>query len=126
MSLHFAYYNFCRVHQTLGTTPAVAAGVTDHVWTLNGLIGLLEAAEATPIKRSPYRLEADVRLSLRWGKLDPVEARRTLQKAKSAPLEKVKKAREWFTENVYDPVFLAKLRDGRKAIRDAGGVIPDG
>lgn len=54
VSLHFAYYNFCRVHQTLGTTPAVAAGVADHVWKLDELIGLLEAAEATPIKRGPY------------------------------------------------------------------------
>ncbi len=54
VSLHFFHYNFCRVHQTLGTTPAVAAGVTDHVWKLNELIGLLEAAEATPIRRGSY------------------------------------------------------------------------
>jgi hypothetical protein len=38
MALHFAYYNFCRIHRTLGTTPAVAAGITDHVWTLAELI----------------------------------------------------------------------------------------
>jgi IS1 family transposase len=54
VSLHFAYYNFVRVHKTLGTTPAVAAGVADHVWTIQELIGLLEAAEATPIKRGSY------------------------------------------------------------------------
>lgn len=54
VSLHFMHYNFCRVHQTLGTTPAVAAGVTDHVWKLDELIGLLEAAEATPIRRGRY------------------------------------------------------------------------
>jgi IS1 family transposase len=54
VSLHFAYYNFVRVHQSLGTTPAVAAGVSDHVWTLPELIGLLEAAEATPTKRGRY------------------------------------------------------------------------
>ncbi len=51
VSLHFMHYNFCRVHTTLGTTPAVAAGVADHVWPLAELIGLLEAAEATPILR---------------------------------------------------------------------------
>ena len=61
VSLHFAHYNFCRVHQTLGTTPAVAAGVTDHVWTLAELIGLLEAAEATPITRGPYRKTREAR-----------------------------------------------------------------
>jgi transposase-like protein/IS1 family transposase len=38
VSLHFAYYNFCRVHQTLRVTPAMEAGLTDHVWTLQELI----------------------------------------------------------------------------------------
>ena len=55
VSLHFMHYNFCRVHQTLGTTPAVAAGVTDHVWTLDEMIALLEAAEATPTRRGSYQ-----------------------------------------------------------------------
>lgn len=55
VSLHFAYYNFCRVHKTLGTTPAVAAGIADHVWKLDELIALLEEAEAVPIKRGPYK-----------------------------------------------------------------------
>ena len=41
------HYNFCRVHKTLGTTPAVAAGLTDHVWTSDGLIGLLEDGETS-------------------------------------------------------------------------------
>lgn len=58
VSLHFAHYNYCRVHQTLGMTPAMAAGVTDHVWTLADLIGLLEAAEAVPTIRGPYRKTA--------------------------------------------------------------------
>jgi IS1 family transposase len=47
VSLHFMHYNFCRVHKTLGTTPAVAAGVTDHVWTLAEVVGLLEASEVS-------------------------------------------------------------------------------
>jgi len=38
VALYFAYYNFCRVHQTLKTTPAVAAGLTDHVWSLAELL----------------------------------------------------------------------------------------
>ena len=58
VSLHFAYYNFCRVHKTLGTTPAVAAGVTDHVWKLDELIGLLEAAESMPVRRGSYKKRA--------------------------------------------------------------------
>jgi len=55
VSLHFAYYNFCRVHQSLGgKTPAMAAGLADHPWNISELIGLLESAEATPIKRGRY------------------------------------------------------------------------
>jgi|SRR5579864_2181873 len=57
VSLHFAHYNLCRPHSSLGKgiTPAMAAGVTDHVWTLPELIGLLEAAEAVPVRRGHYR-----------------------------------------------------------------------
>jgi IS1 family transposase len=41
ISLHYMHYNFCRLHQTLGVTPAMKAGVADHVWTLAEVIGLL-------------------------------------------------------------------------------------
>jgi IS1 family transposase len=54
VSLHFMHYNFCRVHQTLGTTPAVAAGVSDHVWKIDELIGLLDEAERMPVTRGRY------------------------------------------------------------------------
>lgn len=50
--------NFCRKHQTLGTAPAVAAGVTDHIWKINEIVALLEAAEATPIRRGSYKKRA--------------------------------------------------------------------
>ena len=33
-----AWYNFCPVHQTLRVTPAMEAGITDHVWTLRELL----------------------------------------------------------------------------------------
>jgi hypothetical protein len=36
--LHFAYYNFCRIHKTLRVTPAMQAGITNHVWELKELI----------------------------------------------------------------------------------------
>jgi hypothetical protein len=41
VALHFMYYNFCRVHQTLRVTPAMEAGVTDHVWKIEEILGLL-------------------------------------------------------------------------------------
>ncbi len=37
-ALQFAYYNFCRVHQSLKVTPAMESGLTDHVWTISELI----------------------------------------------------------------------------------------
>lgn len=50
ISLYVGYYNFCRVHETTRTTPAVAQGVTDHVWTIGELI---EAAIASEPKVEP-------------------------------------------------------------------------
>lgn len=46
IALHFTYYNFCRVHQTLKTTPAVAAGIADHVWSLSEIVGLLDSGKS--------------------------------------------------------------------------------
>jgi IS1 family transposase len=37
-ALHFAYYNFCRIHKSLRVTPAMEAGITDHIWTLRELL----------------------------------------------------------------------------------------
>lgn len=42
VSLHFMHYNFARVHKTLECTPAMAAGVADHKWTLKEIAGLLD------------------------------------------------------------------------------------
>jgi IS1 family transposase len=44
VALWFAYYNFCRVHMTLKTTPAVKARITDHVWTIEELLTAAAAA----------------------------------------------------------------------------------
>lgn len=38
LALWFSYYNFCRVHRTLRVTPAMEAGLTDHVWSLRELL----------------------------------------------------------------------------------------
>lgn len=37
-ALHFAWYNFCRVHSTLRVTPAMQAGISDHVWGIGELV----------------------------------------------------------------------------------------
>lgn len=40
--LHFAHYNFCRIHRSLRITPAMAVGISDHVWDLEELLGVAE------------------------------------------------------------------------------------
>ena len=56
VALHFVHYNFCRAHQTLTRkakgiyrTPAMAAGLTDRVWTVGDIVALLDqpAAQAS-------------------------------------------------------------------------------
>ena len=42
VALYFMYYNFGRVHQTLRVTPAMEAGVSDHVWSIEEIVRLLE------------------------------------------------------------------------------------
>jgi len=45
VAIHFMWYNFAKIHQTLRVTPAMAAGVTDRLWDAEDIIGVLEAAE---------------------------------------------------------------------------------
>lgn len=56
VALHFMYYNFVRQHQTLRVSPAMAAGVTDKLWTVEDIVALIEADEAEkPRTRGPYK-----------------------------------------------------------------------
>ena len=45
IALYTFHYNFCKIHKTLRVTPAMEAGLTDHVWELSELVALLEASE---------------------------------------------------------------------------------
>ena len=46
VSLHFMYYNFVRIHQTLRITPAMAAGVSDRVWEISDIVALLDSSRS--------------------------------------------------------------------------------
>lgn len=50
MALHFLYYNFVRVHQTLKVSPAMAAGITKRLWEMSDVIDMLEAWEQVHAK----------------------------------------------------------------------------
>ena len=55
-ALHFMYVNFVRIHQSLRVTPAVEAGLTDHVWELSELLDACDAMISKPsTKRGPYK-----------------------------------------------------------------------
>jgi IS1 family transposase len=53
LALFYMHYNFCRVHQTLRVTPAMEAGITDHVWELAEIAALLPEPRCGP--RGPYK-----------------------------------------------------------------------
>jgi len=53
VAVYFMYYNFGRIHQTLRITPAMEAGVSDHVWSYDEIIGLLPKPVFGP--RGPYK-----------------------------------------------------------------------
>ncbi len=44
LNLHFAYYNFCRIHGSLGITPAMRAGITSHIWSIEEILNYQNAA----------------------------------------------------------------------------------
>jgi IS1 family transposase len=44
-ALMIAHYNFCRVHQSIRVTPAMEAGIADHIWEVSELVALLDGRE---------------------------------------------------------------------------------
>lgn len=63
VSLHFMHYNFCRQHQTLRVTPAMAAGVTHRIWTAEDIVALIDGMTPAPKPRGPYRKRVQVAAS---------------------------------------------------------------
>lgn len=57
LALYFYHYNFCRIHKTLRTSPAQAAGLTSELLSMEHLCAIMDAAEA-PKKRGPYKTKA--------------------------------------------------------------------
>jgi IS1 family transposase len=55
VALFVMFYNFTRIHKTLRVTPAMQAGVTDRLWDVKDIVALIEAEEAKPAKRGPYK-----------------------------------------------------------------------
>jgi IS1 family transposase len=56
IALHFMHYNFCRVHKTLRVTPAMEAGLSHHVWSVEELVAIMP--EPVAKKRGAYKKRA--------------------------------------------------------------------
>jgi IS1 family transposase len=63
VALHYMHYNFCRIHKSLRITPAMAAGVTDRLWTIADIVAIIEAEEGAPKKRGPYKKKAGAEIA---------------------------------------------------------------
>jgi IS1 family transposase len=58
ISLYFVFYNFCRIHKTLKVTPAMAAGITNKLMSMEDVVGLIDAAAPKPGRPSTYKKRA--------------------------------------------------------------------
>ena len=58
VAIYTVWYNFVRIHKTLKVTPAMAAGVSPILWSMEDVAGMVDAAAPTPIKRGPYKKQA--------------------------------------------------------------------
>jgi IS1 family transposase/lambda repressor-like predicted transcriptional regulator len=55
LALYFAFYNFCRIHKTLRMSPAMAAGITDRLWSLDDVVAKIDEMAPAPKVRGPYK-----------------------------------------------------------------------
>jgi IS1 family transposase len=55
VALHVMFYNFVRIHSTLRTSPAMAAGITDRLWDMTDIIAIIDTREAAPKRPATYR-----------------------------------------------------------------------
>jgi IS1 family transposase len=55
LALYFVFYNFVRIHKTLRVTPAMAAGVSDRLWSMEDVVALIDTAKSEPKKRGSYK-----------------------------------------------------------------------
>ncbi len=55
VALYTTWYSWIRIHKTLRVSPAMAAGISDRLWSMEDVVALLDARDAAPKKRGPYK-----------------------------------------------------------------------
>ncbi len=59
LALYFMHYNFCRIHKTLKMSPAMAAGVSKTLWSMEDIVNAMDARAPQPGKRGPYKKRSE-------------------------------------------------------------------
>ena len=57
-ALYTVWYNFVRIHSTVKTSPAMAAGIMDTLWSMEDIVKLIDDAAPKPKKRGPYKINS--------------------------------------------------------------------
>jgi hypothetical protein len=55
IALYFVFYNFCRIHKSLKVSPAMAAGVSETLWSLEDVVAKIDEMAPAPKPRGPYK-----------------------------------------------------------------------
>lgn len=55
LALYFTFYDFVRIHRTPKVTHAMAAGISDRLWSMDDIVGLVDATAPAPGKRGSYK-----------------------------------------------------------------------
>jgi hypothetical protein len=58
LTLYFVWYNFVKQHKAHKLSPAMAADLSDKLWSIDDIVALVDAAEVKPGKRGPYKKRA--------------------------------------------------------------------
>jgi IS1 family transposase len=58
LALYFVFYNFCRQHKSLRVSPAMAAGITDRLWSLDDVVAKIDEIAGPAKPRGPYKKRA--------------------------------------------------------------------
>jgi hypothetical protein len=115
IGLHFMHYNFVRVHETIGTTPAVAAGLAAAPWSLDELVGAaLEAAKSTPEPTTPAPAPAPAPVSPGPSAPEPLPTRGPYRDPEQIKLPGIDAANDNATPEADDSAEL----DGPPTLRD--------